>query len=1024
MFAQSPCSGGLSDGTYPCDGLTMQSYISSATMGSIEATDSWGWTDTDGNSDEYAIVGLNDGTAFVNISDPLNPVYLGRMDSYTGTSYWRDVKVYNNHAYIVSDSNGNHGVQIFDLTRLRGLNGTPVQDFHKNGDGRYGGISYAHNVIINEDTGYLYILGSNRNSGAPRIMDLSNPTSLSIAGNVPSSYGYCHDAQVLIYDGPDTEHVGKELLIGSFSGSDFVKILDVTNKSNISEIGSVSYTNKYYTHQGWFTEDRRFFIVGDEVDETNIGFNTRTLVFDMQDLDNPVLHYTYYGPSSAIDHNGYVRGNRFYLANYSAGMRILKVDGLYEDPPSMTEIDYFDVFPGHNNASFDGTWNVYPFFESGNLVVTGFGGEHTDGDGGLFILRDPNYDDVDPVVACQNITATLNAAGTVTITALQVDGGSTDNIGITKRSIDVETFTCDNLGPNTVTLTIEDDYGNKSTCTTTVTVEAQETIYNGSSWSNGIPGPGSNAKISQSYNTSSDGGSIEACSCEVDATKTLTIAGSNYLDVNHDITVNGDLIVEHEGSVVQKNDNALTTNNGAISVRKTTPNLGGKDFMILGSPMSSESREGVYGSGRRVLSHNTDLFVPNGAVGGTTENFVDDNNNNWEIHNGALTLAEGYLVKPQAPGANPVGGQFALDYTLGTLNNGEILYTLKYNGSRLASPNMLGNPYASAIDIDLFLGTNTLVDAVYYWQHLTPPNDNFPGFNQLNFNLGDISVYNEGSGGSAASNGGGIPTQLMASGQGFAVKALGAGDVIFNNSMRVTSPNTDYRNPENDDRQRVWLDVKDNSYGLISNMLLAFTQGATDGFEGKYDSRRLDTPISLYSILDSEEELAIQGRSAFNEGQEVLLGFKTMVEEEQTYSISIRQIEGELISNTPVYLYDKTLNIATNLSESNYEFTSFAATYNDRFYILFKNPTVLGTNDTLEGISIYPNPTQDFITLVSPINTIESVIITDERGREINAIYFTDEDSYTIDLSKLDNALYFFTINTTKGSIVKRAIKK
>ncbi|MBV1923508.1 MAG: ASPIC/UnbV domain-containing protein, partial [Flavobacteriaceae bacterium] len=484
------------------------------------------------------------------------------------------------------------------------------------------------------------------------------------------------------------------------------------------------------------------------------------------------------------------------------------------------------------------------------------------------------------------------------------------------------------------------------------------TTWDGTDWSNSIPDMFTTAVFEEDYTTSDVGsGSIDVCTCEVVLNKTLTIAAGDFLKTNKDIIVNGNLIVEHEGSVVQINDDALVSNNGSIIVRKLTPILSGTDFMILGNPMSAETREGVYGNGRRVLNHITGNFVPNGAVGAGTENFVDDNNNNWGIHTGTLTLAEGYLVKPQAIGNPPVGGQFTLDYTLGTLNNGLINYPLLFNTTREDSPNMLGNPYASAIDLDLFLSANSLIDAVYYWQHITPPSNAFPGFNQLNYNLGDISIYNQGSGGTAAPNGGGIPTQFMASGQGFGVKALGDGDAVFNNNMRVISPNTDYRSLDISDRQRIWLDVKNNSYGLISNMLVAFTEEATDGFEGNFDSRRFDTPVSLYSILDSDEELAIQGRSAFNEEQKVQLGFSTMVEEVQTYSISIRQIEGVDISNATVYLYDNDLNIVANLSIGEYSFSSNAIQNSERFVLLFQD-RVLASNDVaFQNIQLLPNPT-------------------------------------------------------------------
>ena len=254
-FAQSPCSGGMAAGTYPCDGITLQAYISAATMGAAEGQDSWGWTDPlDGK--EYAIVALDNGTAFVDITVPTSPIYLGRLDSQTGSSLWRDVKVYNNHAYIVSDSNGNHGMQIFDLTKLRSVASPPVtftidglETWGSSGSNR----GRAHNIVINEDTGHAYVTGvSPYISGGVVVFDLSvdpvNPTIEALY----SGSGYCHDAQVITYNGPDPDYQGEEIMIGSFSSSDFVRVLQVnTNITNgdvtFTPISNIDYTNKHYT---------------------------------------------------------------------------------------------------------------------------------------------------------------------------------------------------------------------------------------------------------------------------------------------------------------------------------------------------------------------------------------------------------------------------------------------------------------------------------------------------------------------------------------------------------------------------------------------------------------------------------------------------------------------------------------------------------------------------------------------------------------------------------------------------------
>ncbi len=123
-YSQTPCVSGFA-GEYPCNDYDLLSNVPVSTLantlGSPEGSDVWGWTDPI-TGEEYAIAGMTNSMTFVDISDPVNPVYLGRMDTQSGnTSFWRDVKIYQNHAFIVADNVGNHGMQIFDLTRLRSV---------------------------------------------------------------------------------------------------------------------------------------------------------------------------------------------------------------------------------------------------------------------------------------------------------------------------------------------------------------------------------------------------------------------------------------------------------------------------------------------------------------------------------------------------------------------------------------------------------------------------------------------------------------------------------------------------------------------------------------------------------------------------------------------------------------------------------------------------------------------------------------------------------------------------------------
>lgn len=370
------CENGMA-GAYPCNGYDLMKVMPLTVFGATAGNDSWGWTDPQ-TGNEYALIGTDTNASFVDITNPTNPIYLGNLPTATENSTWRDIKVYNNHAFIVSEATG-HGMQVFDLTRLRNV-ANPPETF--TADAHYTGFGSAHNIVINEDTGYAYAVGAQTLAGGmasfnggPHFVNIQNPLNPVAAGGYPDD-SYSHDAQVVTYSGPDTEHQGKEILIGSNANE--VIIIDISDKNNPIRLSTIAYTNIGYTHQGWFTENQRYFILGDELDELNFGFNTRNIVFDLSDLDNPSVSMTYTGPTAAIDHNGYAKGNTFFLANYTAGVRMLDISNIASN--TITEVGFFDTYPNANNAVFRGAWNVYPYFPSGNIIIS-------DINAGLFIIR-------------------------------------------------------------------------------------------------------------------------------------------------------------------------------------------------------------------------------------------------------------------------------------------------------------------------------------------------------------------------------------------------------------------------------------------------------------------------------------------------------------------------------------------------------------------------------------------------------------------------------------------------------------
>ena len=371
----TPCMDGFAD-VFPCRNVTLLSHIELPELGSGSGSDSWGWTDSQSGI-EYAIIGRSNGVAFVSLEDPVNPVYLGNLPRPAGVAnkVWADIKVYQDHAFMVADSVDNYGIQVFDLTELRNITKPPVilkstTSYHQ--------FNRAHNIAINVETGFAYATGMETgNCGRGlHMVDISDPVKPKFAGCFADD-GYTHDVQCVVYRGPDVDHQGKEICFAS--NVDALTIVDVSDKSNPIEISQGIYPQTVFTHQGWLTEDQSYFILDDEFDETEHDFaNTRTITLDLRDLDNPQFAGEYFADGAATDHNQYIKGNYTYQANYKRGLRILRISDAASG--TLHEVAYFDTYYEADGNGFDGAWNVYPFFPSGNVLISDF-------NRGFFLVR-------------------------------------------------------------------------------------------------------------------------------------------------------------------------------------------------------------------------------------------------------------------------------------------------------------------------------------------------------------------------------------------------------------------------------------------------------------------------------------------------------------------------------------------------------------------------------------------------------------------------------------------------------------
>jgi choice-of-anchor B domain-containing protein len=395
------CADGMA-ASFQCGNTGLLAFMPISMLGGDRTShmnDNWGWTDPS-TGHEYALAGRTDGTAFVDITDPTHPRFLGNLPKTPGvpSGTWRDIKTYKNFAFIVADGSGAHGMQVFDLTRLRTVK-TP-QTFTE--DAHYDRIASAHNIVINEGTGYAYAVGVNGPAASPaggetcggglHMIDIRDPLHPKFAGCFADGKtgrrgtGYSHDAVCVVYKGPDTRYTGHEICVGANETA--ISLADVTDKAHPVSLSTISYPNVAYAHQGWFTEDQKYFFLDDESDEiaaqtdttgTDMAAKgTRTMIYDVAKLDDPVLVKQYIGPVKSSDHNLYIKGNKLYEANYGSGLRIIDIS----DPVNPHEVAFLDTYPDDENQPvMHGAWSNYPYFKSGTIIVTSV----TEG---LFLVKD------------------------------------------------------------------------------------------------------------------------------------------------------------------------------------------------------------------------------------------------------------------------------------------------------------------------------------------------------------------------------------------------------------------------------------------------------------------------------------------------------------------------------------------------------------------------------------------------------------------------------------------------------------
>jgi len=557
-----------------------------------------------------------------------------------------------------------------------------------------------------------------------------------------------------------------------------------------------------------------------------------------------------------------------------------------------------------------------------------------------------------------------------------------------------------------------------------------------------MPNLGTNVVLAANYDTGFGGiqTSFSACSLTIDATFGLLVQNNTYIEIQNDITANGDVTVFPQGSVVQINDLASVTATGTITVQKETSMLNTTyDYTYWSSPVVGETVENIFStvSPSRRFIFNATNFVDTQTEINNTGTFtpgpddIDDNGDDWQGASGAMIPGIGYAATASLLGPPlPVVQQFPF---VGAFNNGVITPTIVNNSGGIYNDwNFIGNPYPSAIDTSIFFTVNSgITNTIYLWSQATAANFNASGNEGANFSGADYAIISA-SGVNTAGGSGIIPTNFVPSGQGFFIEALSGTNVTFNNSMRVTGNNNQFFRNTNQ-RNVLWLNLNSDN-GAAKQIAVAYLEGATDNYDGSYYDvkENLSTGVAatIYStILESNsEQFVIQGKSpsSLDENEVINIGFKTLITVPTLYTISIAQFEGYFYTENNIYVKDNLLGTTHNLKGSNYTFTSDVGEFNERFEIVYR-ADALSIDDNLlnaNALTISELENGDVQISVNKTHTITNVEIIDITGRHIYSLK-GNNSTEVYNLSSLSKAPYIAKVTLSNGQVIsKKGIKQ
>ncbi|OAB28771.1 Cadherin-like [Flavobacterium fryxellicola] len=475
------------------------------------------------------------------------------------------------------------------------------------------------------------------------------------------------------------------------------------------------------------------------------------------------------------------------------------------------------------------------------------------------------------------------------------------------------------------------------------TVTIENTTWNGTAWSNGLPTANKGLIITGNLTADSN---LVACSLIISNNAVVSVpSGFNFIIANDiNVAVGSSLTFENNTNLLQtKNTNS---NSGKIIIKRQTSDLKLSDYVLWSSPVSGQQLQSF---STATLSNRFYTYNPS------------TNLYNAIVPTNSFATGTGYLIR--MPNNHPTSPTIWEGQFQGVPNNGD--YSIPVTNNAF---NAIGNPYPSTINANTFIATNTITEALYFWRKTN------------NTATSSYATYTTAGG---TANAGGlssiVPNGIIQVGQGFLVKAT-TPNIAFTNAMRVNNTANQFLKTKETELHRIWLNLSKEGTP-VNQMMIAYMPKATAGIDPAVDGRYINDNATALNSLIENEEFVIQGRSLpFIDTDVVPLTFKTNLA--GSFTIGIDHVDGLFTDSQNIFLNDKVTSVNHDLKKANYSFTATAGTFNDRFEIVYKGNSTLGLAEGVfnENTVLVYNQ-KGMMNINAGKQTIAAVKIFDIRGR-------------------------------------------